>query len=142
MTDSSTVRFRLIRDSAEPPAPDGTATAFGIQDNKGQLHSPVKRADGMLVFDFELTVKPGPDPDRPVFTGPFGSGPRDERFVYLAWPRLNGQGYVNRVKVRLIDLDWDLVRAAQTSGRPLEYDGSARNAGGGKVAVAWRLGAD
>lgn len=139
MVDASTVRFRLLRDSAEPPAPDGSAFAFGIQDNKGQLYPPVKRADGMLVFDFELTVKQGPNPDRPVFTGLFASGPRDERFVYLAWPRLNGQGHVNRVKVRLIDIDWLLVREAQASGRPLEFDASDRRAGGGRVLIEWKL---
>jgi hypothetical protein len=140
MANDDTVRFRLLRDSAEPPAPDGSAVAFGIQDNKGQLYPPVQRTDGVFVFDFELTVKDGPDPDKPVFTGLFASGPRDERFVYLAWPRLNGQGHVNRVKVRLIDIGWPLVREAQTTGRPLEYDASARGTGGGRVAVEWTLG--
>ncbi len=142
MTGTDTVRMRLLRDHAEPPAPDGSPVAFGIQDNKGQLHPPVRRADGMLVFDFALTVKPGPDPDKPVFTGPFASGPRDERFVYLSWPRLNGQGHVNRAKFRLIDIDWGLVREAQRLGRPLEFDASGRGAGGGRVAVAWTLGQD
>jgi hypothetical protein len=140
MPPSDTVRFRLLRNDAEPPAPDGSAAAFGIQDSRGQLHPPVARPDGMLVFDFDLQVKDGPDPDRPVFTGPFASGPRDERFVYLAWPRLDGQGYVNRAKFRLIDITWAQVRAAQASNRPLEYDASNARAGGGRVAVEWRLG--
>lgn len=138
----TTVRFRILRDSAEPPAPDGRDVDFGLQDNKGNLQPPVRRPDGMLAFDFVLTVKPGLDPDRPVFTGPFASGPRDERFVYLAWPRRDGAGYVNRVKIRLIDIDWPLVREAQATDRPLEFDASGRAAGGGRVAVAWRLGQD
>ena len=140
MTASDTVRFRLLRDSSEPPSPDGSACAFGIQDNKGQLYPPVTRADGMFVFDFELTAKEGPDPDKPVFTGPFASGSRDERFVYLAWPRLNGQGHVNRAKFRLIDITWAQLQEAQTAGRPLEFDASGRGAGGGRVVVEWRLG--
>ncbi len=142
MPDADKVRMRLIRDNAKPPAPDGSAVAFGIQDNKARLYPPVRRADGMLVFDFELTVKEGPDPAKPVFTGPFASGPRDERFVYLAWPRLNGQGHVNRAKFRLIDIDWALVREAQRLDRPLEYDASHGRAGGGRVAIEWTLGTD
>ncbi len=142
MTDASTVCFRLLRDSIEPPAPDGSAVDFGIQDNKAQLYPPARRADGMLVFDFALTVKQGPDPDKPVFTGPFASGPRDERFVYLAWPRRNGQGHVNRAKFRLTDITWAQVHEAQATGRPLEYDASGRGAGGGRVAVEWTLGED
>ncbi len=140
MIDGATVRFRLLRDNADPPAPDGSAVAFGIQDNKGRIYPPVQRADGMLVFDFELTAKDGPDPDKPVFTGLFASGPRDERFVYLAWPRLNGQGHVNRAKLRLIDITWAQVREAQRLGKVLEFDASGRGAGGGRVAVEWTLG--
>lgn len=137
---SHTVRFRLLRDSAEPPSPSGEPVAFGLQDSKGNIQPPVQRADGMLVFDFVLAVKDGPDPDRPVFTGPFASGPRDERFVYLSWPRLDGQGYVNRAKFRLTDITWPQVREAQATGRPLEFDASASRAGGGRVAITWELG--
>ena len=140
MTGPNTVRFRLLRDSAVPPSGSGEPVHFGLQDNKGHIQPPVTRADGMLVFDFALTVKDGPDPDRPVFTGPFASGPRDERFVYLSWPRLDGQGHVNRAKFRLIDIRWPQVREAQATGRPLEFDASGRGAGGGRVAVEWTLG--
>ncbi|MBO9670861.1 MAG: hypothetical protein J7485_10125 [Sphingobium sp.] len=140
MSNSDSVRFRLLRDSADPPSPDGSAVRFGLQDSKDNIQPPVKRADSTLVFEFELKVKEGPDPERPVFTGPFASGPRDERFVYLAWQRLNEQGYVNRVKIRLTDIGWPLVREAQASGRPLEYDASGRGTGGGRVAVEWKLG--
>jgi len=93
----------------------------------------------MFVFEFELLAKEDPDAAKPVFTGPFASGPAGARFVYLAWARLSGQGYVNRIKARLIDLDWDLVREAQRSGHPLEYDVRTRSAGGGRVAVEWKL---
>jgi len=140
MEGNEAIRFRLLRNTAEPPAPDGSPCAFGIQDNKGQLYPPVTRVDGMLVFDFELTAKDGPDPDKPVFTGPFASGPRDERFVYLAWPRLNGQGHVNRAKFRLTDISWAQVREAQRLGKVLEFDASNSRAGGGRVAIEWTLG--
>jgi hypothetical protein len=74
--------------------------------------------------------------------GPFASGPRDERFVFLSWKRVDGQGYVNRIKARLGDLDWPLVRQAQAAGKPLEADMSGRGPGGGRVPVEWRVAQD
>jgi hypothetical protein len=131
------VRFRLMRD--DPAAPSGDPNApFGLQDKDERLVPPVVRADGMHVFDFELAVSEGPD-GRPNFTGPFACGPRDQRFVYLSWPRLDGCGYVNRVKLRLTDLDWPLIDRAIERGVPLEADASGRKPGGGTVPVAWRL---
>ena len=138
MTAKRVVQMRLLR--ADPVAPSGDASApFGLQDKDEKLQPPVKRADGMHVFDFELTVSEGPD-GRPNFTGPFACGPRDQRFVYLSWPRLDGCGYVNRVKVRLTDLDWPQIEEAIARGVPLEADASGRKAGGGMVPVEWRLG--
>lgn len=139
MTGPSTIHFRILRDNSDPPSPDGSPFHFGLQDTKGNIQPPVQRPDGVLAFEFELNVKEGRDLNKPAFSGPFASGPAGERFVYLSWPRLNGQGYVNRVKVRLIDIEWPLVREAQATGRLLEYDASARNAGGGRVAVEWTL---
>jgi len=140
--ETSSVRMRLVTSDTKPPRPDGTAYRFGLQDNKDQIHAGTPRGDGKLAFDFTLAVKPGPDPERPVFTGLFASGPRDERFVYLSWQRSGGQGYVNRVKARLTDLAWPLVREAQALDLPLEADMTGRAPGGGRVPVAWRIARD
>jgi hypothetical protein len=138
MAGKRTVRLRLLRD--DPGAPTGDSSApFGLQDRDGKLQPPVRRADGMHVFDFALTVSEGPD-GRPNFTGPFASGARDQRFVYLSWPHLDGCGYVNRIKMRLGDLDWPLIERAIAGGRPLEADASGRKPGGGTVPVEWRIG--
>jgi hypothetical protein len=132
--------MRLLRD--DPTAPSGEASKpFGLQDREEQLQPPVKRADGMHVFDFELAVGEGPD-GRPNFTGPFANGPREQRFVYLSWPRTDGCGYVNRIKMRLADLDWPQIEVAIRRGLPLEADASGRKPGGGTVPVAWRLAED
>ena len=139
MADTEAVRLRLERDNADPPSPDGSAFRFGLQDKKGDLHDGIRRTEGMIVFDFDLRVAEGADPARPVFGGPFASGGRDDRFIYLSWQRLNGQGYINRIKVRLADIDWNLVRAAQTSGGLLEADMSGKAAGGGRRPVEWRI---
>lgn len=138
MAESQTIRMRLLRDDPAPPSGDGNACRFGLQDNKGRIVEGRRGTDGMFRFEFELTVKPGPD-GRPVFTGPFASGSRDERFVYLSWQRPDGGGYVNRIKARLKDLDWPLLHTAQASGKALEADMSGRRPGGGTVPVEWRL---
>lgn len=138
MAGNDRIRLRLVRDDAAPPSPDGSPFRFGLQDAKGNIQPPAEGADGKLRFDFTLTVAEGPDPDRPVFTGPHASGPRDDRFVYLSWERLNG-GYVNRIKARLSDIGWPLVREAQATGKVLEADLSGRSAGGGRIPVQWRL---
>jgi hypothetical protein len=138
MAAKRTVRMRLLRDDPAPPSGDASAP-FGLQDKDGTLQPPVRRADGMHVFDFALAVDEGPD-GRPNFTGPFASGPRDQRFVYLSWPHLDGSGYVNRIKVRLADLAWPLIDRAIAGSVPLEADASGRKAGGGTVPVVWQLG--
>jgi hypothetical protein len=138
MAGKRSVRFRLLR--REASAPSGEASApFGLQDKDETIHPPAAGPDGMHRFDFELSVEQGPE-GRPNFTGPFACGPRDKRFVYLSWPRLDGCGYVNRVKVRLADLDWPQIDEAIARGLPLEADASGRKAGGGTVPVTWRLG--
>lgn len=138
MAKGGTIRLRLLRDPA-PPSPDGSAFRFGLQDNKGGIQPGVEAGSGKLRFDFELSVQDGPDKDRPVFTGAYASGTRDDRFVYLSWQRLDGQGYVNRIKARLADIGWPLVREAQAAGKVLEADLSGRSGGGGRIPVIWRL---
>ncbi len=137
MAGKGTVRMRLLRDDPAPPS-GCESKPFGLQDKAETLQAPVGRSDGMHVFDFELAVSEGPD-GKPSFTGPFASGPRDQRFVYLSWPRLDGCGYVNRIKVRLTDLEWPQIEEAIAKGATLEADASGRKAGGGTVPVEWRV---
>lgn len=142
MRDQGIVRMRLLRNDPTPPngADDPSAHRFGLQDNKEVIHPGVLREDGKFAFDFDLRVAPAEDESEPpVFTGPFAFGKPQDRFVYLSWQRTDLPGYVNRVKARLADIDWALLRGAQESGGRLEADMSGRKAGGGKVPVVWRL---
>ena len=130
------VRIRLLRDPT-PPRPDGSAVRFGLQDKKGAMHGGVARGEGLIQFDFEVTVAGAPDQGAPDFGGPFVSGSKGERFVYLSWARFNGAGFMNRIKVRLVDIDWALLRAAQ--GKCLEADLTGAATGGGNRPVEWRV---
>ena len=137
------LRLRLIR-AGDVPATNPLADeyVFGLQDTKQHIYSGFTQADGRLAWDFALTVKADPADGRPVFTGPFASGPKDDRFVYLSWRSLSRGDYINRVKARLGDIDWPLIHAAQAADRPLVADLSGRSPGGGRIPVAWRLADD
>jgi len=137
------LRLRLLRAGAAPATnPLADEYVFGLQDTKQQIYPGAPRADGKLAFDFSLTVKPDPAGGGPVFSGPFASGPKGDRFVYLSWRSLSRGHYINRVKARLSDIDWPLIHAAQVADRPLVADLTGRPPGGGRVQVVWRLAED
>ena len=140
---ASELRLRLVR-AGDAPATNPLADeyVFGLQDTKQQIYAGRLQADGKLAWDFAVTVKAAASGDRPVFGGPFASGPAGDRFVYLSWRSLERGDYINRVKARLSDLDWPLIRAAQEAGRPLVADLTGRAPGGGRVPVNWRLADD
>jgi Family of unknown function (DUF5990) len=143
LAGGSELRLRLIRDGDAPATnPLADEFVFGLQDTKQQIHAGRPQADGKLAWDFAVTVKATATGNRPVFGGPFASGPASDRFVYLSWRSLERGDYINRVKARLGDLDWPLIRAAQSADRPLVADLTGRAPGGGRVPVAWRLADD
>ena len=90
------------------------------------------------MFDFSLAVKPGPDPERPVFTGRFASGPVADRFVYLSWRSVESGDYINRVKARLSAITWSMVREAQAADRPLTADMTGWGPHDARKQVEWR----
>ncbi len=136
----SELRLRLLRDGDVPATnPLADEYIFGLQDTKQTIHAGKRQADGKLAWDFAVTVKTAATGNRPVFGGPFASGPAGDRFVYLSWRSLARGDYINRVKARLCDIDWPLIRAAEAAGRPLVADMTGRPPGGGRVPVRWRL---
>jgi hypothetical protein len=137
----SEVRFRLIRaDDLPATNPENDAFVFGLQDTKEALIAPARGPNGEFVFDFSLTVKPGADPERPVFGGRFASGPASDRFVYLAWRSVPRGVWINRLKAKLSAIDWAMVHAAQAADAPIEADLSGRPPGSGKTPIPWRIG--
>ena len=133
----SELQLRLIRSGDAPPTnPLEEAFVFGLQDSKGALYPGARDPAGCFVFDFPLAVKPGRD-GRPNFTGPFASGPADDRFVYLSWRSVTRGVWINRIKARLADIDWAMIERAE--GRRLAADLSDWSPGGGRRRVDWRL---
>jgi Family of unknown function (DUF5990) len=135
------VRMRLVRhDDAPATNPHNLTFVFGLQDAKQEIVPPTKGPAGQLVFDFTLRVKPGRDPDDPVFLGRFASGPVGDRFVYLSWRSIETGAYINRAKARLSSITWDQVRDAQAADRPLVADATGWRSGG--TQAVWRLASD
>ncbi|WP_397417608.1 DUF5990 family protein [Phenylobacterium sp.] len=114
------VRLRLLHDGSPPIHDTGEPFLFGLQTTKQEIVPGRLTADGGLAFDFELSVRPGPDETRPVFSGPAASGSVADRFVYLSWKAANREGYVNRIKASLRLITWEQVRQAQSGGRMLQ----------------------
>lgn len=134
---ADTLQIRLLREP-EPPSSDGSAVRFGLQDKKGAMHDGTPRADGVVQFDFSVTVTGGAG-GAPDFAGPFVSGPREGRFVYLSWQRRDGAGFMNRIKVRLADLDRALIQRARDENRPVEANLRGVGTGGGTRPVNWTI---
>ena len=135
------VSFRLIRKDDVPASnPLNLAYDFGLQDKEQNIFGGAPGPGGVLAFDFTLKAKKGPDPDHPIFTGRFASGPADDRFVYLSWRSVARGDYINRVKARLSTVDWKLVRASQKRGRPITADMTGWAPGDPRKHVPWSLG--
>jgi len=136
---SGAVRFRLFRSDDKPATnPHNFTYLFGLQDKTQVIIPPTVLADGRLVFDFSLDVKPG-KAGEPVFTGRFASGPVDDRFVYLSWRAIERGDYINRIKARLSNLTWDVIETARTNDLTLTADMSGRGPGDPQKFVIWSL---
>jgi|SRR5215467_8492927 len=134
------VRFRLLRSDDVPATnPFNLAYRFGLQDTKQEIVAGERLSNGLLAFDFTLTAKQSKDPDRPVFTGRFASGPADDRFVYLSWWAIDRGDYINRVKARLATVDWKMVRASQEQDRTITADMTGWCPGDPRKFVVWYL---
>lgn len=133
------MRFRLLRSDDSPATnPHDLAYRFGLQDTRGNIIPGEKQASGMLAFDLDLKVRQGKDM-RPVFTGPFASGPVDDRFIYLSWFAIERGDYINRVKVRLRDIDWKMIRISQEENRAITADVTGRGPGDAMKPITWYL---
>ena len=141
MPERDEITMRLIRaDDIPATSPRNDDYIFGLQDTRQEIVPGTRDANGALVFDFSLRVKPGTDPDRPVFTGRFASGPPQDRFVYLSWRSMPRGVWINRVKARLSPITWTVVRAAWDAGQPVVADMSGRGPGHSRQPVVWQIG--
>ena len=134
------VRFRLLRATDTPLTnPHALAYRFGLQDTKGNPLPGTQLPSGALRFDISLTAKPGKDPNHPAFTGPYASGPADDRFAYLSWWAIDRNHWINRLKARLSHIDWPLIHSSRQQNLPITADLTDWQLGDPRKYVSWHL---
>lgn len=112
-----TISFRIEGHDAPGsscPGPDGIG--LGIQQGRevvGVLPSstPAPRFIGELsmVSDGEVTD----------YRGPYVHGPKGDRFLYLTWLHLKSRESMARIKLKLSDIDPELLATAARDGKVL-----------------------
>jgi hypothetical protein len=137
-TAADSVILRVLHDGAKPVHDTGEPYRLGLQRGSDDVQEGALLDDGRLIFEVELRVKPGPDPERPVFLGEFAHGTADARFLHLGW-KPDRPGWINRAKVPLSGISWAQVREAQACGRPLVADATGRQPHQPRPLI-WALG--
>jgi uncharacterized protein DUF5990/uncharacterized protein DUF5655 len=100
---------------------DKDQPALTMPGNPWNATGPVPGDAAAARWEADVTVKRGPD-DGFDFAGPFVRGPRDDRHLALAWGDLPGDGTLQLfrgAKLRLVDVDPDLIEQALRPGYPL-----------------------
>ena len=93
------------------PGPDGIG--LGIQQGRevvGVLPSSTESPR----FAGEITVVA--DGETVDFRGPYVHGPKGDRFLYLAWIHLKSREAMARIKLKLSDIDPELLASAAEGG--------------------------
>ena len=127
------LRLRVVV-RAPPP---GVAASL-----QGEGGAPVQvQASQGEDLSFELTVRCDLSEAAPNFLGEFVRGPKDDRFVHLAWGRQAGQAdscWDRRAKVRLGGIDADVARRATQAGAPLTLEMAGVGKDGGPVCASFK----
>lgn len=137
--------LRLIYDGNGPLNWSRKPGTFGMQDKAGRLDLGIAGANGTVLFDLTLQVKPGKS-GAPVLLGSFAHGPPDGRFLYLAWCEEQGT-FAQRIKLPLGGITWDDIRNALDQQQPLtgvlvDHHPRVTSTGaniGGSRAISWAL---
>jgi hypothetical protein len=127
-TSTRTIAFRIEGYDAPGsscPGPDGIG--LGIQQGTevvGVLPSSTESPR----FIGELAMVPVDD--AVDYRGPYVHGPKGDRFLYLAWIHLKSRESMSRIKLKLSDIDPELLATAARDGKVLQ----------GRVKLTNRLG--
>ena len=109
-----TISFRLEGYDApgkDCPAPDGIG--LGIQEGR-EVVGVLMSSEPAPRFWGHLDLRP--QDDGYTLFGPFVHGPATDRVLYLAWIHLKSREVMSRMKLRLNDIDPDLIRQARAGG--------------------------
>lgn len=111
-----------------PPA----GVLYSLQRGQDEIVSPVRSDGTNISFDVPVRARDDCEAGIPNFLGPFVSGPKGARFVYLRIGQSAGDlgsPWSRRVKIPLGGITWELVRESARTSRPIcaGYVGSAKD---------------
>lgn len=129
----------------EPPA----GVVFSLQRGQDEIVSPVRSDGSDLTFEAPARVRDDGSGGEPNFLGPFVSGPKGGRFVYIRVGQSAGDHFSpwsRRVKIPLGGITWEQVREAASAKQPISatYAGTAKDGTPACATVpllrAWTVG--
>src|ERR671932_2203914 len=115
VSETGTVRLRLICVTPPPRTFENTPAEFGLQDKAQVLHPGQVQPDGSIRYDFDVQVHRSPETLAPHFRGPYVHGTPAAPFLYLGWRRSEaGQAtWIRRLKIPLSSITWEQIEAVQ-----------------------------
>ena len=136
VSETGTVRLRLICVTPPPQTFENAPAEFGLQDKAQVLHPGQVQPDGSIRYDFDVQVHRSPETLAPRFRGPYVDGTPAAPFLYLGWRRSEaGQAtWIRRLKIPLSPITREQIEAVwETDSRVLAA--SVNGTGGGTVPL-------
>jgi hypothetical protein len=137
---SDELHIRIIYGPLPPRKHEGQSTQFGVQDKKQEVHPGRVQKDGSAWFEFTVQLRETAARAQPDFGGPFVHGPRDGRFVYLSWKRVDGgpAPWIQRIKIPLSSITREHLRELSDKDGILQTDVSGRRPHS-SIPVIWKV---
>jgi hypothetical protein len=115
------------------------AQTFGLQDKAQTLQPGDPQADGSLIFNCAVAVRPRQGDAPPDFSGPHVHGPKGDRFLYLSLRGDDGN-WVRRIKIPLNLITWPQIGQVQGGqGHRLSATVSGLRAARADLPAGWMV---
>ncbi|MEM7221477.1 MAG: DUF5990 family protein [Pseudomonadota bacterium] len=128
--------------------PKGEGLHLGIQE--GKEVTDLRPLEGKeIIFEAPFRLGARKKDGGPNFLGAYAQGTPGERFLYLNWGQLQGDGsfdYPSRAKVHLSHISWQDIEKADKAGKPLTAELTMTDQRGNPICatvrpenISWKL---
>jgi hypothetical protein len=139
--DAVSVRLRITGDdSVVAKIPELAGSEFGLQDRSESLMAGTPQPDGKLAYECGIVAKRHRITGVIRFVGPYACGPAGDEFLYVSFRNPGTKNaWIIRLKLRLTNLTWDDMMAAEAKGETFSADISGRTPAHGTRPVPWAV---